>query len=135
MYKTLDFPAALATARFHPAGKSLDEVVSHVELTLRETENEPEWLSRANLVEDANTDLYGLLGSTPWPEVGPTRRVSLSVERGNSEGWIIRVDLVELVGDGDTQFWKCRGLIRIKSLSRSRTWSVAAIVSWMLDVD
>ncbi|CAD6556556.1 hypothetical protein LMG28727_06137 [Paraburkholderia kirstenboschensis] len=109
MYKTLDFPAALAAARFHPAGKSLDEVVSHVELTLRETENEPEWLSRANLVEDANTDLYGLLGSTPWPEVGPTRRVSLSVERGNSEGWIIRVDLVELVGDGDTQFWKCRG--------------------------
>ncbi|WP_244144645.1 hypothetical protein [Paraburkholderia hospita] len=132
MSETLDLPVALAAAPFDPAGKTVDEVVTHVERTLRRTENEPEWVSQANIVNDANTDLYGLLGDAPWPEDSSTRRVSLSIERGNSEGWIIRVDLIELV---DTRYRKCRGLMRIKTLSRSHAWSVAAIVSRMLDLD
>lgn len=135
MSETLDLPVALAAAPFNPAGKSVDEVVTHVERALRQTENEPEWVSQANIVNDANVDLYGLLGHSPWPEDSSTNRVSLSVDRGNSEGWIVRVDLVELVVDDDSRFWKCRGLMRIKSLSRSRAWSAAAIVSRMLDLD
>jgi hypothetical protein len=109
--------------------------VSHVERALRQTENEPEWVSQANIVNDENTNLYGLLGHTQWPDDSSTRRVTLSVERGNSEGWIVRVDYVELVVDHEASFWKCRGLMRIKSLSRSRAWSIAAIVSRMLDLD
>jgi hypothetical protein len=135
MSETLDLPVALAAAPFDPAGKTVDEVVAHVERALRQSENEPEWVSPANIVNDPDTDLYGLPGTSRWPEDSSTRRVSLSVERGNSEGWIIRVDLVELVVTGDTRFWKCRRLMRIKSLSRSRAWSVAAIVSRMLDLD
>lgn len=135
MSETLDLPVALAAAPFDSAGKSVDEVVTHVERALRQPEYEPEWVKHANIVSDANTDVYGLLGGAPWPEDGPTKRVSLSIERGNSEGWIIRVDFVELIVDGDKRFWKNRGLMRIKCLSRSRAWSVAAVVSRILDLD
>ncbi|MGF6768574.1 hypothetical protein P3T18_001044 [Paraburkholderia sp. GAS199] len=135
MSETLDLPVALAAAPFDPAGKTVGEVVTHVERALRQTENEPEWVSQANIVDDADTDLHGLLGKTPWPEDSSISRVSLSVERGNSEGWLVRVDFVELIAADETRFWKCRGLMRIKSLSRSRAWSVAAIVSRMLDLD
>ncbi|CAN7794222.1 hypothetical protein LJR267_009467 [Paraburkholderia hospita] len=135
MSETFDLPVALAAAPFDPEGKTVDEVVTHVERALRQTENEPERVSSANFVNDANADLYGLSGNASWPETCSTKRVSLSIERGNSEGWIIRVDVVELVVNGDTRFWKNRGLMRIKSLSRSRAWSIAAIVSRMLDLD
>ncbi|WP_225031100.1 hypothetical protein [Paraburkholderia sp. XV] len=58
MSETFDLPVALAAAPFDPEGKTVDEVVTHVERALRQTENEPEWVSSANFVNDANTDLW-----------------------------------------------------------------------------
>ena len=59
----------------------------------------------------------------------------LSVERGTSEGWIIHVDSVEFIVNNFDEFWKSIPVMRIKALSRSQAWAIAAVVSRMLDID
>jgi hypothetical protein len=135
MSETIDLPAALAAAPFHPAGRTVDEVVEHVSRVLRKTENEPEWVTHANFIDAACPDRFGLGPSAPWPDEQSNRRLSLAVERGNSEGWIIRVDSIELVHNDEAGFWKSIPLMRIKTLSRSQAWAVAAVVSRLLDID
>jgi hypothetical protein len=133
--QTLDLPVALAAAPFDPDGKSVSEVVDHVSRVLRKTENEPEWVTHANFIDADCPDEFGLGPSAPWPATGPTSRISLSVGRANSEGWIISVDLIEMTRSEHAKSWKWIPLLRIKTLSRSQAWSVAAIVSRMLDID
>lgn len=135
MSHALDLPVALAAAPFDPEGKTLAEVISHISVALRKTESEPEWITHANFIDANYPDRFGLPPSAPWPVVRSTSRLCLSVERGNSEGWIIRVDLIELVSSDQSEFWKCVALVRIKTLGRSQAWSIAAIVSRLLDID
>jgi hypothetical protein len=133
MSEVLQRPTAVQTDPFEPAGMTLGAVVRRIEKVLRATENEPEWLAVANSMDDAMQSVYGLLSTAPWPETGGTRaRLRLSVERGNSEGWIIQTDYVRFVEPG---WWKSQPLIRIKSLTRQQAWAIAAIVSRMLDID
>jgi hypothetical protein len=135
MPHTLDLPVAFAAVPFDSQGKTVGEVVDHVSRALRKTENEPEWITHANFIDEDCPDRFGLSPSARWPEVCPASRLNLSVERGNSEGWIIRVDLIELVRDDAAEFWKCVPLMRIKTLTRTQAWSVAAVVSRLLDID
>lgn len=135
MSLTLDLPVALAAAPFDPAGKTVAEVVDHVSRALCRTENEPEWVTHANFIDEDCPDRFGLAPSAPWPDESSYRRTGLSVERGNSEGWIINVDSVELIHIDEAEFWKSVPLMRIKTLSRSQAWSVAAVVSRLLDID
>jgi hypothetical protein len=135
MSQTLDLPVALASAPFDPVGKTVAEVVDQVSRVIRRTEIQPEWVSLANLFDDANQARYGLHANVPWPEQEGRRRLSLSVERGNSEGWIIHVDTVHLLETGETSCWHSQPLMRIKTLSRSQAWSIAAVVSRLLDID
>jgi hypothetical protein len=93
MSHLLDLPVALAAAPFDPVGKSVGEVARQVEHALARTEIEPEWVSVANSVDDPNEEMYGLRPSAEWPNTfSRRRRLSLSVERGTSEGWIIQAD-------------------------------------------
>jgi hypothetical protein len=135
MSVTIDLPAALSAAPFHLEGKTVAEVVDHVSRVLRKTESEPEWVTHANFIDADCPDRFGLGPSAPWPDEQSNRRLGLSVERGNSEGWIIRVDSIELVCNDDAGFWKSVPLLRIKTLSRSQAWAVAAVVSRLLDID
>jgi hypothetical protein len=141
MSHLLDLPVALAAAPFDPVGKSVGEVARQVEHALARTEIEPEWVSVANSVDDPNEQMYGLRPSAEWPNTfSRRRRLSLSVERGTSEGWIIQADFVLFVEDGQAgdrwqSRWQSFPLMRIKSLSRSQAWAVAAVVSRLLDVD
>jgi len=132
---TLDLPVALAAAPFETVGMTVGSVVDQISRALRRTEIEPEWVTHANFIDEECPDRFGLGPSAPWPVEESTRRVSLAVGRGNSEGWIIGVDVIELVTDGESQLWKSVPLIRIKSLSRSQAWSIAAVVSRLLDID
>ena len=135
MPETMDLPVALTAAPFDPEGKTVAEVVDHVSRVLRKTGNEPEWVTHANFIDADCPDRFGLGPSAPWPVEQSNHRLSLSVERGNSEGWIIRVDSVELVDKDEAGFWKSIPLMRIKTLSRSQAWAVAAVVSRLLDID
>jgi hypothetical protein len=127
----------LAAAPFDQVGKSVIDVVRQVERALARTEIEPEWVSVANTVDDPNEEHYGLRPATEWPDTfARRRRLSLSVERGASEGWIIQADFIRFVEDGEgSGRWQSFPLMRIKSLSRSQAWTVAAVVARLLDID
>jgi len=135
MFETIDLPAAVTAAPFHPEGKTVAEVVDHVSRVLRKTENEPEWVTHANFIDADCPDRFGLGPSARWPDDQPNCRLGLSVERGNSEGWIIRADSIKLIHNDEAGFWKSIPLLRIKTLSRSQAWAVAAVVSRLLDID
>jgi hypothetical protein len=135
MSETLELPVAVAAASFDPGQKTVAEVVAHVERTLCQTENEPEWVRFANFIDDSNVDRFGLPATAPWPDVRARRRMSLSIERVHVEGWIIHIDMVEFNLNDDGAFWKSIPLIRIKTLKRSLAWSVAAVASRILDID
>ena len=135
MTETIDLPVALTGAPFDPEGKTVAEVVDHVSRVLRKIENEPEWVTHANFIDADCPDRFGLGPSAPWPVEEPNRRLNLAIERGNSEGWIIRVDSIELIHNDGAGFWKSIPLMRIKTLSRSQAWAVAAVVSRLLDID
>lgn len=132
---TLDLPVALAAAPFDTVDMTVGGVVDQVSRVLRRTELEPEWVTHANFIDGDCPDRFGLGPSAPWPAEQQYRRLGLSVERGNSEGWIICVDSVELVRNSEAEFWKSIPLMRIKTLSRPQAWSVAAVVSRLLDID
>ena len=135
MSLTLDLPVALAAAPFDTAGMTVGDVVDKVSRVLYDTELEPEWVTHANFIDADCPDRFGLGPSAPWPAEQQYRRLSVAVERGNSEGWIINVDSVELIREDGAEFWKSVPLMRIKTLSRSQAWSVAAVVSRLLDID
>ncbi|MCX4152289.1 MULTISPECIES: hypothetical protein [Paraburkholderia] len=136
MSQLMDLPVELAAAPFDPVGKSVAKVVDQVARALRRTEIEPEWVSIANYMDDPNEKQYGLRPATEWPATFARRhRISLSVERGTSEGWIIQADFVRVVDEADGGGWQSIPLMRIKSLSRSQAWTVAAIVARLLDID
>lgn len=132
---TLDLPVALAAAPFETVGMTVGSVVDQISRALRRTEIEPEWVTHANFIDEDCPDRFGLGPSAPWPVEESNRRVSLAVGRGSSEGWVIRIDVLELATNGESQLWKSVPLIRIKSLSRSQAWSIAAVVSRLLDID
>ncbi|WP_175949450.1 hypothetical protein [Burkholderia vietnamiensis] len=136
MSHVLDLPVELASVPFDPVGRNVGEVVRQVELALRKTEIEPEWVTVANHFADANEASYGLKPDSEWPEVGGRRqRLSLSVERGMSEGWIVQVDYVRFHEADEGGHWTSQPLITIKTLSRSQGWAIAAVVSRLLDID
>jgi hypothetical protein len=87
-------------------------------------------------MDDPNEKQYGLRPATEWPAAFARRhRISLSVERGTTEGWIIQADFVRVVDAADGGGWQSIPLMRIKSLSRSQAWTVAAVVARLLDID
>lgn len=124
MSNLMDGPFSLPHAPFDPLGKTVGQVVRQVELALARTEIEPEWVSIANLTDDKEEALYGLRSSAEWPDTHTVRRrLSLSVQRGTSEGWIVLADFVRFAGDGSSGTWQSFPLLRIKSLSRSQAWA------------
>ncbi|MBR8085514.1 hypothetical protein KDX23_22520 [Burkholderia vietnamiensis] len=136
MSHVLELPVDLANAPFDPVGKTVGSVVRQVELALCKTEIEPEWVTVANHFADANEARYGLKPDSEWPEVGGRQqRLSLSVERGMSEGWIVQVDYVRFHEADEGGHWTSQPLITIKTLSRSQGWAIAAVVSRLLDID
>lgn len=123
-------------APFDPVGRTVRQFVDTVERALRHTDLEPEWIVVANWLGNEDEDRYGVTPSAQWPEQARSCRVTLSIERGSSEGWIIQADCVRLVDrEPSAGVWHSRPLLRIKTLSRSQAWSIAAVVSRLLDID
>lgn len=121
---------------FGQSGRSVGAVVRRVEKALQSTEIEPEWVSVANVADDDDEAVYGFRSTSLWPDLGgPRQRLTLSIERGASEGWIIQANYIAFVESGSSRCWQSHPLLRIKSLSRSQAWAVAAVVARLLDID
>ncbi|MGF6292445.1 hypothetical protein [Paraburkholderia youngii] len=136
MSELLEPPVVHASTPFDPARKTISQVVNHIARSLRQSEMEPEWIVAANFINDPNEDCYGLSASRDWPDSGTARRrLALSVARGSSEGWIIQIDFVQFAPVGEAGHWKSQPVLRIKTLSRTQAWAIAAVVSRMLDLD
>lgn len=136
----LDLPVAvaLAGAPLDLDGKTVGQVVDAIGRHLRRAELEPEWVIAANFINDANDSMAGLKADAPWPpaaDLHNRRRFCLSVETGRSEGWLVQIDHVCLHKAGDSGHWSSVPLVRIKTLTRSHAWAVAAAVSRLLDID
>lgn len=122
-------------APFETVGKTVAQVVSRIEQRLRKAELEPEWVVAANWLADANDSIRGLKAEAPWPVIDGDSRFCLSVAIGHSEGWLIQIDHVRLHRAGDGGHWSSVALVRIKTLTRSLAWAVAAAVSRLLEID
>jgi hypothetical protein len=48
---------------------------------------------------------------------------------------MIQIDHIRLIEQGESSHWRSWPLMRIKTLVRSQAWSVAAVVSRLLDID
>jgi hypothetical protein len=132
----LDAPGALDAKPFETTGKTVGQVVDQICRKLRKTELEPEWAVAANFIGDENESRYGLKPDSPWPQIADRLdRFSLSVSIGNSEGWLVQIDHVRFVDEADGGYWLSQPLVRIKVLSRSQSWAIAAVVSRLLDID
>ena len=131
----MDLPVALAAAPFDTVERTVGQVVQLIGQRLRRAELDPEWAVAANWVDEANDSVFGLKADAPWPECVDRDRWCLSVASGHSEGWLIQIDLVRLHKAGDDGHWSSVPLVRIKTLTRSHAWAVAAAVSRMLDID
>ncbi|CAG9255027.1 conserved hypothetical protein [Paraburkholderia unamae] len=132
----LDLPVALAAAPFETVGMTVRQVVSQIERRLRQSELDPEWIDVANVADDAHEARFGLRGDAAWPHTSARHaRLCLSVATGHSEGWHVQIDFVLFVEDGERGGWRSQPLVRIKVLTRSHAWSVAAVVSRLLDID
>jgi hypothetical protein len=131
----LDLPVALAGAPFDTVGKTVGAVVDLIATRLRKAELEPEWAVAANWVPNASDSMAGLKADAAWPERADRDRLCLSVAIGHSEGWLVQIDHVRLHAAGDSGHWSSVPLVRIKTLTRSHAWAVAAAVSRMLDID
>ncbi|MEK6295268.1 MAG: hypothetical protein V4793_28565 [Paraburkholderia tropica] len=131
----LDLPVALANAPFDTVGKTVGAVVNLIATRLRKAELEPEWAVAANWVPNASDSMAGLKADAAWPERADRDRLCLSVAIGPSEGWLVQIDHVRLHAAGDGGHWSSVPLVRIKTLTRTHAWAVAAAVSRMLDID
>lgn len=131
----LDLPVALAAAPFDTVGKTVGAVANLMAGRLRQAELLPEWVIEANWINDGNDSVFGLKADTPWPDRVDRDRLCLSVATGHSDGWLVQIDHVRLHAAGDGGHWSSVPLVRIKTLTRSRAWAVAAAVSRMLDID
>lgn len=132
----LEAPGTLDATPFDTTGKTVAQVVSQICRKLRQTELKPERVVAANYAENANEAKSGPKPDSPWPEAGGIRsRLCLSVSIGRSEGWLVQIDFVRFVEEGDGGHWLSQPLLRIKVLNRSLAWSIAAVVSRLLDID
>lgn len=115
-------------------GASVANVVEHLDQQLRGTDLEPEWLLPANFMDDANEAMFGPRPTRPWPEEKDWReRFSVSICRGNSEGWIVHVDHIGYVGE-PLSMAALQKLIVCKCLTRRHASQVAEAITMMLDL-
>jgi hypothetical protein len=132
----LDLPVAPAAAPHDTSGKTVGEAAREIGRKLCRTGLEPEWVCISNFVGDPKCNVYGLRETAPWPQAGsPKERLSLSVERRHSEGWVIHIEYIAFHAKGEGGYWSSVPLLRIKTLTRTLAWSVAAVVSRLLDID
>lgn len=136
MFEVLEQPVPRPLDVHKFAGKTVEEVARYVEQALRVAGLEPEWVAVANQSRYANEAVFGRKPWSKWPvDDENRRRSSVSIHRGMVEGWIVHIDTIWRDAELGVGHWRTQPLIRIKTLTRSHGWAVAAVVSNLLDID
>ncbi|KVT75816.1 hypothetical protein WT25_02365 [Burkholderia territorii] len=136
MSEVLERPVSRSRDSFEREGKTIEQVARYVEESLRATELEPEWVCVANQSQYGNEAICGRRPSSLWPAADEhQRRCSVSIERGRSEGWVVRLDTVWRDAELGADHWRIQPLIRIKTLTRFHGWALAVVVSNLLGID
>ncbi|ACB68941.1 conserved hypothetical protein (plasmid) [Burkholderia ambifaria MC40-6] len=136
MFEVLEQPVPRPLEVHQFASKTVEEVARVVEQALRVAGLEPEWVSVANQSRYANEAVFGRKPWSMWPvDDENRRRSSVSIQRGMVEGWIVHIDTIWRDAELGIGHWRTQPLIRIKTLTRSHGWAVAAVVSNLLDID
>lgn len=136
MFEVLEQPVLQPQEVHKFAGKTVEAVARYLGQALQAAGLEPESVIVANRAMYANEAVFGRKPYSTWPVAGEHRqRCSVSIERGRPEDWIVRLDSVWLDAERGVGHWRTQPLIRIKTLTRSHAWAVAAVVSNLLDID
>ncbi|RQV14887.1 hypothetical protein DF039_20785 [Burkholderia cenocepacia] len=136
MFEVLEQPVVRSLEGHKFAGKTVEEVARYLEQALQAAGLEPEWVVVANQSRYANEDVFGRKPWSGWPvDTENKRRSSVSIQRGLVEGWLVHTDTIWRDAELGVGHWRTQPLIRIKTLTRSHAWAVAAVVSNLLDID
>lgn len=124
-----------AVARLDTEHKTVDQVFVELCRLLRKTELDPEWLCPANMSDDANEAVFGARHDRLWPVQASYDRIAVSPCIGNSEGWIVHIDWISRRAEHDSieRRYAVMPLLRAKVFSSDHAWSLARLLSRLLD--
>ncbi len=114
--------------------KTVEQVAAALSSFLRKTELEPEWICPANYMDHANEARFGARHERLWPEDTLTNRIAVSVFTGDSEGWMIYVNLISRGTEAAGWGYSIMPMLRAKVFSRDKAWHLARVLARKLDV-
>lgn len=122
--------------RLDTDGKTVGEAYKALCKALYGTELEPEWLSPANTLDDADEATSGARLARLWPDDSVSNRLAVSVDFGRSEGWIVNVDWIYRTETTQShrRGYAVMPLLRAKVFSSSHAWDLARFIAYVLDV-
>ncbi|OUL87853.1 hypothetical protein [Paraburkholderia hospita] len=122
--------------RLDTEGKTVDEVYKALCKMLYGSELEPEWLSPANTLDDADEATSGARLARLWPDDSVWNRLAVSVDSGRSEGWIVNVDWVYRTETAEShrRGFAVMPMLRAKVFTSSHAWDLARFIAYALDV-
>jgi hypothetical protein len=128
--------AAPDRVRLDTAGKTVGDVLKALCKALYGTELEPEWLSPANTLDDADEETCGARLARLWPDDSVWNRLAVSVDIGRSEGWIVNVDWISRTETAEShrRGYAVMPMLRAKVFTSDHAWDLARFIAHALDV-
>ena len=125
---------SISPPKIATSGMTVQQVCNALCKAVRGIDLEPEWLVAANMFGDEQTAMYGLRADDPRPLEHPDTRFSVSVCRGNSEGFLVHVDAITVDRTGSAPKRTLHQLLRAKVLASRHATALADFVGRSLDV-
>jgi hypothetical protein len=125
-----------ARERLDTTGKSVGDVYKALCKALYGTELEPEWLSPANTLDDADEETSGARLARLWPDDSVWNRLAISVDIGRSEGWIVNIDWIYRTETAQShrRGFGVMPILRAKVFTSNHAWDLARFIAHALDV-
>ncbi|OUL84914.1 hypothetical protein [Paraburkholderia hospita] len=122
--------------RLDTTGKTVGDVYKALCKALHGTELEPEWLSPANTLDDADEETSGVRQARLWPDDSVWNRLAISVDIGRSEGWIVNIDWIYRTETAQShrRGFAVMPMLRAKVFTSDHAWNLARFIAHALDV-
>ena len=122
--------------RLDTTGKTVGDVLKALCKALYGTELEPEWLSPANTLDDADEETSGARLARLWPDDSVWNRLAISVDIGRSEGWIVNIDWIYRTETAQShrRGFGVMPMLRAKVFTSNHAWDLARFLAHALDV-
>jgi hypothetical protein len=122
--------------RLDTTGKTVGDVHKALCKALYGTELEPEWLSPANTLDDADEETSGARLARLWPDDSVWNRLAISVDIGRSEGWIVNIDWIYRTETAQShrRGFGVMPMLRAKVFTSNHAWDLARFMAHALAV-